>query len=465
LITFFDGGINIHQPVIFARYTLTDKEICIEDDLNYYQFYNKEIAKMKKTKLLMTAIIVPVLLLAGCTGMSLSLQQPALNSSAQVAVAQSQPNVSTSAPVAVPAGLNDLQNAFEQVYQQVSPSVVNIQVIEGGAASANNSSRTPGFPFSFGTPAQQAPSMALGSGFVWDTSGNIVTNNHVVSGASKITVKFADGMTVNAKVVGTDPNADLAVINVSVPASELHPVSVADSTQVKVGQIVIAIGNPFGLQGTMTQGIISGLSRSLPVDNSNSSLQQQTATYSIPDIIQTDASINPGNSGGVLVNAEGQLIGVTSAIESNSNSSSGVGFVIPSQIVNRVVPSIIKTGTFKHPYLGISGTSLTPDLASAMKLDPNTKGTLVVDITPNGPAANAGIKGSNNQASVDGLQTPVGGDVITAINGQQLSNFEDLASYLFNNTNVGETVTLTVIRNGAQQNVKVTLGQLPTQGQ
>jgi serine protease Do len=465
LITFFDGGINIHQPVIFARYTLTDKEICIEDDLNYYQFYNKEIAKMKKTKLLMTAIIVPVLLLAGCTGMSLSLQQPALNSSAQVAVAQSQPNVSTSAPVAVPAGLNDLQNAFEQVYQQVSPSVVNIQVIEGGSASANNSSRTPGFPFSFGTPAQQAPSMALGSGFVWDTSGNIVTNNHVVSGASKITVKFADGMTVNAKVVGTDPNADLAVINVSVPASELHPVSVADSTQVKVGQIVIAIGNPFGLQGTMTQGIISGLSRSLPVDNSNSSLQQQTATYSIPDIIQTDASINPGNSGGVLVNAEGQLIGVTSAIESNSNSSSGVGFVIPSQIVNRVVPSIIKTGTFKHPYLGISGTSLTPDLASAMKLDPNTKGTLVVDITPNGPAANAGIKGSNNQASVDGLQTPVGGDVITAINGQQLSNFEDLASYLFNNTNVGETVTLTVIRNGAQQNVKVTLGQLPTQGQ
>jgi serine protease Do len=272
-------------------------------------------------------------------------------------------------------------------------------------------------------------------------------------------------MTVNAKVVGTDPNADLAVINVSVPASELHPVSVADSTQVKVGQIVIAIGNPFGLQGTMTQGIISGLSRSLPVDNSNSSLQQQTATYSIPDIIQTDASINPGNSGGVLVNAEGQLIGVTSAIESNSNSSSGVGFVIPSQIVNRVVPSIIKTGTFKHPYLGISGTSLTPDLASAMKLDPNTKGTLVVDITPNGPAANAGIKGSNNQASVDGLQTPVGGDVITAINGQQLSNFEDLASYLFNNTSVGETVTLTIMRNGAQQNVKVTLGQLPTQGQ
>jgi 2-alkenal reductase len=302
----------------------------------------------------------------------------------------------------------------------------------------------------------------LGSGFVWDTQGHIITNNHVVDGASKVQVTFSDGMTVDAKVVGTDPNADLAVLQVNVPASQLTPVVLADSTQVKVGQIAIAIGNPYGLAGTMTEGIISGLERTLPVGLDNLT-SQQGPTYSIPDIIQTDASINPGNSGGVLVDIQGQLIGVTAAIESSSGSNSGIGFVIPSAIVKKVVPSLIATGSYQHPRLGISGTSMTPDLAKAMGLDSQQNGALVIEVTPGGPAANAGLQASNQTATINGQNVPVGGDVIVAINGQSVKQFDDLSTYLFYNTSIGQTVNLTVLRNGKEQTVKVTLDALPNQ--
>lgn len=303
--------------------------------------------------------------------------------------------------------------------------------------------------------------MALGSGFVWNTQGDIVTNNHVIAGASQIQVTFADGTTVPATVVGKDLNSDLAVVKVNVPASQLHPVTVMNSDQVKVGQLAIAIGNPYGLSNTMTEGIISGLSRSLPVGLDTQSAQTGP-TYSIPDIIQTDAPINPGNSGGVLVNDQGQLMGVTSAIESPVNSNSGIGFVIPSNIVSKVVPSLIKNGSYQHPYLGISGTTLTPALAQAMNLPANTKGVLVVQVSPNGPAAKAGLQSSNNQTTINGQPVAVGGDVITAINGQQITRFEDLAAYIFSNTKVGQTVTLTILRNGTSQQVQLTLGALPS---
>ena len=354
------------------------------------------------------------------------------------------------------------QGTLEQIYTQVNPSVVNIDISQS-ASSLNIPGLPAGHPpVGSGNGSNSLVQTALGSGFVWDSQGDIVTNNHVVSGADAINVTFSDGSTYSAKLVGADPNSDLAVVKVNAPASELHPVQLADSTQVKVGQLAIAIGNPYGLSGTMTAGIVSGLSRSLPVglDNQNA---QQGPTYTIPDIIQTDASINPGNSGGVLVNDQGQVIGVTAAIESNSNSNSGIGFVIPSSIVQKVIPSLIQTGTYQHPWIGIEGTTITPDLAAADNLSSTQQGVLVISVTANSPASKAGIQGGTQTQSLNGNQVSLGGDVITAVNGQPVQKFEDLTSYLTNNTQVGQTITLTILRQGQQMDVKVTLGALPTQ--
>ena len=373
---------------------------------------------MKIYRLAATSLLVVAMLLTGCTGIFKSNSAATVASSATPTTstttgsptesATSQVIVgSTAVPVALSAPTGDLtalQTTFEQIYNQVNPSVVYVEVVEAATTTGSGSS---------------GPSMASGSGFVWDMQGHIVTNNHVVAGATSISVTFWDGTTVTAKVVGQDPNADLAVIKVTVPSSELHPVTVGDSTQVKVGQIVLAIGNPFGLEnaGSMSQGIISGLGRSLPVESSSSS-SATTPTYNIPDIIQTDAAINPGNSGGVLVDIQGQVIGVTAAIESSTNSNAGIGFVIPSAIVKKVVPSLISTGSYAHPWLGVTGETLTPDLATAMNLPATQRGGLIIDVTAGGPAAAAGLQASNNNATINGVQEPVGGDVITAVNGQ-----------------------------------------------
>jgi S1-C subfamily serine protease len=219
----------------------------------------------------------------------------------------------------------------------------------------------------------------------------------------------------------------------------------------------VAIGNPFGLEGTMTMGIISALGRSLPVESGF----QGGAFYQIPDVIQTDAPINPGNSGGVLVNDLGQVIGVTAAIESSTGSNAGIGFAIPSAIVQRVVPGLIENGSFEYPWLGISGRDLTGDLAEASGLDQTQRGALVIEVTPGGPADEAGIQGSNQAAQENGQALPVGGDIITAINGQPLDEFDDLVSYLISSTEVGQTITLTVIRDGQTQDVPVTLQARP----
>lgn len=304
--------------------------------------------------------------------------------------------------------------------------------------------------------------MALGSGWVWDNKGHIVTNNHVVNGATSITVTFADGTSYDATLVGTDPNADLAVIKVNAPANELVPAHLADSTQVQVGELAIAIGNPFGLQNTMTLGIISALSRTLPVGLDSQTAQPGPA-YNIPDIIQTDASINPGNSGGVLVDIQGQVIGIPSAIESQSNSSSGVGFVIPSEIVSLVVPVLIQKGSYAHPYLGVSGTNLNLAINHAMGLPDNQLGALIIDVTPSGPAGIAGLQGGSQTVTIDGNDMPIGGDVITAINGQPLNSFDALGAYLFLHTKPGEKVTLTILRQGKTLSVPVTIGTLPAQ--
>ena len=274
----------------------------------------------------------------------------------------------------------DIEAILEQIYTQVSPSVVNIRVVQKQEVMFPILPEIPGFPgFSFPFPQgpQEYYSKGLGSGFVWDKEGHIVTNNHVVAGADRISVTFHDGTTVSGKIVGTDADSDLAVIRIDMPQDELQPVELADSTRLRVGQLAVAIGNPYGLEGTMTVGFISALGRLLPIYSESSG-----SRYSIPDVIQTDAPINPGNSGGVLVDCNGRVIGVTSAIISSSGANAGIGFAVPSAIVKKVVPNLIENGYYEHPWLGISGISLSPELAEAMKLEPAQRGALVVDVVP-----------------------------------------------------------------------------------
>jgi S1-C subfamily serine protease len=384
--------------------------------------------------------VVLALAFTGCaTKTAASTTAPAANTSG------SPPATSSSIPpVSVPPGsVSGIESAVEAVYANTNRSVVNIQVTL--APSITN----PG-------------GGALGSGWVWDTDGHIVTNNHVVDGATSMTVTFYDGSTVDATVTGTDSDSDLAVIKVN-PADvtangiQLQPVTVGDSSQLKVGQLVIAIGNPFGLQGTMTVGFISGLGRLLPA-----SQNAVGPSYSIPDIIQTDAAINPGNSGGVLLNDNGQVIGVPSSIATTSGANEGVGFAIPSGIVKQVVPALIKSGRYDHPYFGISLTSLTPDLAKAMNLPATQRGALVESVTAGSPADKAGIKASQKQTTINGQQVGVGGDVIIAYNGQTVKTSDDLIALLARSGVVGQTATLTVLRGGQQVQVQVTLGARPT---
>lgn len=359
---------------------------------------------------LISTLLSFILVSAGCT----------------LGVSVPSPTGSTSAPPSI-TSLADIEATIEDIYTRVNPSVVNIQVFLPNGD-------------------------ALGSGFVWDKQGNLVTNNHVVDGATNITVTFYDGTTVPGKVVGVDPDSDLAVVKVDMPADQLKPVQVANSTQLKVGQVAIAIGNPFGLQGTMTVGFVSGLGRVQPVDEF-----PVGPSYSIPDILQTDAAINPGNSGGVLLDKTGKLIGVTWAIATDSGTSSGVGFAIPSAIVQQVVPALIETGHYDHPYLGITVTSLDPDIAGRMGLPTNQRGALVVDITAGSPAAKGGLQASHN-----GQQTFVGGDVIIAYDGQTVKSSDDLITFLARYGSVGQKITLTVLRNGKQTQVQVTLGARPS---
>lgn len=349
------------------------------------------------------------------------------------------------------SALTNTEVILENIYTRVNPSVVNINVLEN--VTVNPDFQIPGFSFS--DPGQQY-TQGLGSGFLWDDKGHIVTNNHVVENADNISVTFYDGTTVPGRLVGADADSDLAVIKVDMPDDQIKPVEMADSSQLKVGQTAIAIGNPFGLQSTMTTGIVSGLGRVLPA-NENA----LGASYSIPDIIQTDASINPGNSGGVLLDLDGKVIGVTSSIATTSGSNAGVGFAIPSNIVQQVVPALISTGHYDHPYLGLSLISVTPEIASAMNLPSGQRGVLIENVTGGGPGDKAGLKGSDKQITVNGQQIFIGGDVVIAYNGQTVKSSGDLITFLARSGKAGETATLTVLREDKQVDVPVILGIRP----
>ncbi|MES0325516.1 MAG: trypsin-like peptidase domain-containing protein [Candidatus Bathyarchaeia archaeon] len=290
-----------------------------------------------------------------------------------------------------------------------------------------------------------------GSGWVYDTDGHIITNNHVVEDTSWIQVTFQSGTIIQATLVGRDPYSDMAVIRINHLGEPLLPLEIGVSKNLLVGETVIAIGNPFGLDNTMTAGIVSATGRQMSTINN----------YAIVDVIQTDAAINPGNSGGPLFNLRGKVVGMNTAIISNTNDFSGIGFAIPSDTIQREVMSLIEHGSYEHPWLGVSGLDLAPQFADAMGLVNTTKGTLVVNLIEGGPADLSGILGSTDTVNIGGFTYSVGGDVIIGIDGVIMETFYELQVYLTRNTKPGDTVTMNVIRDGEVIEVPFTLGSRP----
>jgi S1-C subfamily serine protease len=349
------------------------------------------------------------------------------------------PSVATAAPLlplaSTTTDLATQQDRLTTIYQQFSPGVVTVQTTSG-----------------------------LGSGWVYSSDGYIITNDHVVGTETKVEVDFTTGFKTFGNVIGTDSYSDLAVIKVDAPAAELHPLPLGDSNILQVGQTVIAIGNPFGLSSTMTTGIISALGRSLP---SNTQITSG-GTFSTADIIQTDAAINPGNSGGPLLNLNGEVIGITSQIETNNSTSSGqpsnsgVGFAISINIVKRVVPSLIQDGKFAYPYLGVSAIDALPlSVIQSLGLT-STSGAYVTTVVAGGPSEKAGIQAGTTSVNLtDFPNLNKGGDLIVAIDGQPVVTFDDMIGYLILNKSPGETVTLTVLRGSRTLEIPVVLGTRP----
>jgi 2-alkenal reductase len=291
----------------------------------------------------------------------------------------------------------------------------------------------------------------IGSGFVIDLQGHVVTNHHVAEVSDDLLVTLAGEHSVPAEVVGTDPGSDLAVLEIDVPGSELTVAELGESGSLRVGQRAIAIGNPFGLERTITTGVISSLRRTLPRDDSD---------FQLAELVQTDAAINPGNSGGPLLDSQGKVIGVNTAIASNSGTNSGVGFAIPVDIVKRVVPELIAGGRYRHPWLGVSGGTITPELIQAARLPVET-GVLIASVEPGSPADKAGLRGGDRQIQVSGAQMLAGGDIVIAINDVEVNRFDDVVNYLASFTGVGDSISLTVVRETTEIVVEVTLEERP----
>lgn len=342
------------------------------------------------------------------------------------APAQVVPTVQVDTAIAMPE-----DGSLEALYQSVLPGVVAIRTDTGE-----------------------------GSGFVFDGEGHVVTNQHVVEGASTVEIAFSSGYKAYGTVIGQDSYADIAVIKVDASGEEIHPLPIGDSSVLHVGQSVVAIGNPFGLNGTMTLGIVSGLGRTQPSGPTSSG-----GSFSTADIIQTDAAINPGNSGGPLFNLNGEVVGINQSIFTNNTTvegqptNSGVGFSIPINLVKRIVPFLIRDGAYQYPYLGItSNTDLTLAEIEALGLT-TYKGAYINSVVPGGPADQAGLRGGSTPTSLDYLQA--GGDVIIAFDGKPVDTYEEMLSYLLTTKSPGDTVVLTVLRDGQPMDITVTLGERP----
>jgi S1-C subfamily serine protease len=373
---------------------------------------------------------------------------PQLSIVAQAAAGQGG-HQSTSAVAAEPVLESaDILATFEQalidVYQTTLPSVVDIEVTQKVSLGGSNR---------FGGGSGDLFRQGQGSGFVWDDQGHIVTNYHVVEDADAVKVIFYDESRAEAEVIGTDPDADLAVLKVNRPAADLQPLILGDSDDLRVGQLTLAIGNPYGQDFTMTSGIVSAVGRTIPSGNS---------TYSIPEVIQTDAAINPGNSGGPLLNRHGEVIGINAMIISESGSSDGVGFAVPINIAKQIVPTLIAGEDYEYAWLGISGASVISEVAQAMELPAGAQGVLIISVAQNGPAAQAGLRSSLEVLTVAGREYPYGGDIITAIQGVAITDMDDLITYLVENTRPGDEVTFDLLRSGGEiENVSVILGTRP----
>lgn len=395
--------------------------------------------RSRRYLILVAAVLALVLAATGCTSLGVLTLTPA---SALKDALQTTTEVrsETAATIAVDDAVNALQSQIIEVYQVTAPAVVNI---------TNRGSVYDRF-------MGAVPQEGTGSGFVYDTEGHIVTNYHVVENAQQLLVTLADGQTYEAQIVGTDPINDLAVISVDGAKSLPEPLVVGDSDSLQVGQFVLAIGNPFGLEQTLTTGVVSALGRVIqsPEDN-----------RFIGEAIQTDAAINPGNSGGPLLDLSGQVIGVNSQIISPSGASSGIGFAVSASTVRRVVPQLISNGKYSHPWLGVQLLSLTTANVNALKEAgvgvPVDSGVLVLEAVAGGPADKAGIRGGSREVRIGNYQVPVDGDIIVAIDGQALASSQDLTVYLETETTVGDTVELSIVRNGEEQVVQVVLGEQP----
>ena len=352
------------------------------------------------------------------------------------------------------------EEVINRIYETALPSVVQIRVTHkiGEESSFPDAPGAPGRPFDFdrfrdmpGVP-DEFFRRGSGTGFVWDEEGRIVTNHHVIDGASRITVIFSDPSEMDATLLGSDPDSDLAVLQIDVSDAPTQPVPLADSDAVKVGQMAAAIGNPFGQEFTITTGIISAVGRTIRSGN---------GAFSVPKVIQTDAPNNPGNSGGPLLDRKGRVVGVNTQIISRSGSSAGVGFAVPINAAKRVIPVLINEVSYEHAWMGISGSTLSPDVAGLMDLPEDTRVILVIAASEDGPPGQADLRGSDRTVESEGIDYPVGGDVIVSINDFPTNEMDELISYLIDKTRPEDEVTLDVVRDGERQSINITLDTRP----
>jgi len=341
----------------------------------------------------------------------------------------------TPLPPEVVAAASDVEEQLvTNVYQRVSPAVVHI------------TSKVIQYSFFWGPIPQEG----TGSGFLIDLEGHILTNNHVVVGAEEVEVTLADGTTLSAKVVGTDPYNDLAVLKINAPAAQLTPVELGTSADLRVGQRAIAIGNPFGLDRTLTVGVISSLGRII----------EREGELPLGEAIQTHAAINPGNSGGPLLNSQGQVIGVNTAIRSPTGGLVGIGFAVPVDTVKRVVSELVEKGYYAHPWLGFEAYSIVPALARGLDL-PVEKGLLIARLYRDGPAHKAGLRGADREVRVGNRILLTGGDIVITVNGTAVKSMQDLTIYLETKTRVDDKLTLTIWRDEREQQTEITVGERP----
>jgi len=351
------------------------------------------------------------------------------------------------APVASKGSNGEGTNIVNQIYKNDGEGVAFIE-----SDIAAKETQTPSFS-PFGEPESEGGGTATGSGFVIDTEGHLLTNNHVVEGADRIQVKLGSSdKTYEAKVVGADPATDLALLQVEAPADQLHPLKLGRSSEMEVGDPVVAIGNPFGLDRTVTSGIVSALQRQIEAPDG----------FSITNVIQTDAAINPGNSGGPLINAKGEVIGINSQIATGGggNGNVGIGFAIPIDTVRAEIHQLETKGEVEHAFIGISGGTITPDLAKAINL-PVKEGVIVQSVVKGGPADKAGIEGGNTSATIDGAEVSLGGDIITEVDGKKVAGMDEVVE-IVNGAKPGESLELTILRDGKTKTATVTLGDRPS---